>query len=521
MTDRFARPDGSTDAECDLYQYCGGTWAGIINKLDYIQEMGFTAIQISPVVENIDNNTEYGEAYHGYWPINNYAINKHFGDESDLIQLAKEVHDRDMYLMVDVVINNMAQAINGSMPQPIDYSRFVPFNDEKYFHPYCAVEDWTNTTETQDCYIYSEVVALPDLATESQTVIDMTGQWIKELVSNYSIDGLRIDAAKHVNDAFLPPFVEAAGVFTFGEVYSGGTEDLCRYQQENLLAGLPDYLEYFPLIRAFTLGLMRELADQVVATRESCTDVSVLGSFSENHDLSRFASLTPDITLAKNVLAYVILSDGIPTIYQGQEQHYTGDDSPENRKELWSSGYDTSALLFNVTATLNRLRNHAINTDENYVTTLSEELYLDNSTYCTRKGSDDKQVVACFSNQGSTGGDYQLIVPGAFEEGTEVVEIFSCNKTTASAGGNITAAMGKGEPMAWYSTVNMKGTGLCNYTNDDNTNSVTGSATTTAGSSATQSNSQASETNVASGLTRLRVADILLGIFVTIGFCLL
>lgn len=44
LTDRFSRPDGSTTACSDLNAYCGGTWQGIINKLDYIQGMGFTAV---------------------------------------------------------------------------------------------------------------------------------------------------------------------------------------------------------------------------------------------------------------------------------------------------------------------------------------------------------------------------------------------------------------------------------------------------------------------------------------------
>ena len=49
VTDRFARTDGSLTAECDTAKqlYCGGTWQGIINKLDYIQGMGFTAVSLS------------------------------------------------------------------------------------------------------------------------------------------------------------------------------------------------------------------------------------------------------------------------------------------------------------------------------------------------------------------------------------------------------------------------------------------------------------------------------------------
>lgn len=69
VTDRFARTDGSTTAACDPSTgvYCGGTWQGLIQKLDYIQQLGFTAIWISPVVENVHGLTSDGDSYHGYW----------------------------------------------------------------------------------------------------------------------------------------------------------------------------------------------------------------------------------------------------------------------------------------------------------------------------------------------------------------------------------------------------------------------------------------------------------------------
>ena len=98
LTDRFARmPDD--DYNCtDLYEYCGGTFQGIKNRLDYIEGLGYDAIWISPVVENTRNG------YHGYWAKNIYEINPYFGTESDLVELANELHARDMYLMIDVCV---------------------------------------------------------------------------------------------------------------------------------------------------------------------------------------------------------------------------------------------------------------------------------------------------------------------------------------------------------------------------------------------------------------------------------
>ena len=66
VVDRFAQTDGSSP-KCDTEDrvYCGGTWQGVINKLDYIQNLGFDAIWISPVVTQINGTTPYGEAFHG------------------------------------------------------------------------------------------------------------------------------------------------------------------------------------------------------------------------------------------------------------------------------------------------------------------------------------------------------------------------------------------------------------------------------------------------------------------------
>jgi len=74
LTDRFSRSNGSTGS-CTLSNYCGGNWAGISNNLQYIKDLGFDAIWISPFVDNIDNG------YHGYWSSNFEKVNSNFGDE--------------------------------------------------------------------------------------------------------------------------------------------------------------------------------------------------------------------------------------------------------------------------------------------------------------------------------------------------------------------------------------------------------------------------------------------------------
>jgi alpha-amylase len=76
-------------------------------------------------VENLVGDSGDGEAYHGYWAQNINAVNSNFGSESDLVALSTALHNRGMYLMVDIVTNHMGYLGCGTC---VDYSVFTPFN---------------------------------------------------------------------------------------------------------------------------------------------------------------------------------------------------------------------------------------------------------------------------------------------------------------------------------------------------------------------------------------------------------
>lgn len=305
FTDRFARTDGSITAPCNPKDgmSCGGTWRGIIDHLDYIQGMGFDAIMISPITQNVDGSVEYGDAHHGYWPQNLYELNENFGSREDLLNLTKALHDRDMYLMTDVVINNMAYVSNGRSPaKTVDYSTFVPFDSSKYFHPYCEITDYDDYDIAQKCWTGDKLVALPDLNTEDDTVTEMMETWVKGLVANFSIDGLRIDAAKHVNTEYLEKVVNASGVFATGEVYESNQETTCSYQK--YIPSVPNFPVYYAMIEAFGKGNMTALVKGIETALKVCDNTFALGSFSENHDLPRFPSYTKDLSVSVPSLVY-------------------------------------------------------------------------------------------------------------------------------------------------------------------------------------------------------------------------
>ncbi|KLJ06930.1 alpha-amylase A type-3 [Blastomyces silverae] len=461
LTDRFARSDGSTTAPCNTEdrRYCGGTWQGIINKLDYIQNMGFSAIWITPVTKQFPEKSGYGEAFHGYWQQDIYNVEPHYGSADDLRELSAALHDRGMYLMVDVVANHMGYAGPSS---GVDYSRFVPFNSKSYFHTYCPITNYDDQANVENCWLGDDTVSLPDLDTGKPEVQNIFNDWISALVSNYSIDGLRIDTVKHVPKPFWRKFNDAAGVYSMGEVYSGDSGYTCHYQ--NYLDGLVNFPIYYALREAFKSpgGNIANLYNMINTMKGSCADSTLLGTFAENHDTPRFASYTKDMSLAKNALVFTILADGIPIVYAGQEQHYAGTKDPDNREATWLSGYNTESPLYQLTAKANKIRKKAIADDPNYLTYKNYPIYQDKSTIAMRKGFDGKQIITVLSNLGSGGASYTLQLGGTgYPAGMRVTDIYTCTTAVVSSNGEVSVSMAAGEPRILYLSERLAGSGIC------------------------------------------------------------
>ncbi|KAK5113812.1 hypothetical protein LTR62_003196 [Meristemomyces frigidus] len=470
LTDRFAYGGGSgagPPPECAVLDglYCGGTWKGIQSGLDYVQGMGFDAIWISPVVAQLPQRD--GEAYTAYWQQDLYSLNPNFGTEQDLKDLIAEVHSRGMFLMLDIVVNHMGYA--GIGWADLDYSVFNPFNDAKYYHEFTPIQNPLNQTEVEQGWLGDYMVSLVDVKTDDPEVRAMYGDWISSMVSNYSIDGLRIDTAINVEATFFPGFVESAGVFATGEVMIGDSTLACRWGSS--VGSILNYPIYYPLTRAFSspTGSINDLVETMNSVKQNCHDPASLGSFSENHDVPRFANYTNDLALAKNIITYTFLADGIPIVYQGQEQHMNGDISPYmNRAPLWETGYNTSAVLYQHIATLNRFRQHVVHTSTNYTTYLNEVIYQDMHSIGMRKGYDGEQAITVLNNNGVGAAYFELPIAGhGFEPGTLLREVLTCTTLTVNETGYLNVPMFAGTPKVFYPEQLMVNSSLCSSSGVD------------------------------------------------------
>ena len=125
VIDRFANGDPNNDINVEPSvpgRYHGGDWQGVIDHLDYLEALGVTALWISPVVKNTEEDAGFA-SYHGYWTQDFLRPNAHFGDLTKLREMVDKAHAKGMLVILDVVTNHMGQLfyydINGN-GQPDD-----------------------------------------------------------------------------------------------------------------------------------------------------------------------------------------------------------------------------------------------------------------------------------------------------------------------------------------------------------------------------------------------------------------
>ena len=317
LTDRFARSDGSTGSCGDLSNYCGGDYQGMIQQLDYIQGMGFDAIWISPVIDNLDGG------YHGYWARNWEQVNTNFGSEDDLKELVKECHARDIYVMVDVVANHSA-------PIGFDFSQIYPLNQAEHYHDNCDI-DWNNQWSVENC----RLAGLPDHNTENDYVRTYLKNWVKNLVSEFDFDGIRIDTIPEVPADFWSEYGASAGVFQMGECFNGDPAYVGPYQDH--LTALFNYPMYYTISDVFgSSKSMYNIKSRYDEEESHFNDIDALGVFVDNHDNARFLhNHGGNKTGLKAAEVFALTTRGISFTYYGTEQYYAGGNDPNNRESLW------------------------------------------------------------------------------------------------------------------------------------------------------------------------------------------
>ncbi|KAL9624624.1 MAG: hypothetical protein Q9160_001289 [Pyrenula sp. 1 TL-2023] len=448
LTDRFALPQGAKATCNDLTVYCGGKYSALIDQLDYIQGMGFTALWISPIVENRDTP----QAYHGYWPQDPNKLNLNYGTDQDLRNLISAVHDRGMYLMVDFVINHFSVATE---PKLADYSKFPPpWNSANAFHGACDI-NYKNQTSVEDCWVStSNYGSLPDVYTELPQIFNPMVDSVSNLVKTYGFDGIRLDTAKHVPKSYLQQFQTAVNTFVIGEVADGRYDYVGGYT--NSLNSVLNYGLFYNAQDVFTNSASFDnLGYGVYQAGLNSRDPTLLGTFLDNHDQPRLASHPgDDMVQDMNAVTFLMFNVGIPIIYYGFEHRFTGGEDPKNREMMWMSNYNTGAPLYQYIAKLHNIRTLAADVSGAQYYTQANWLRTTATNFMSFERG---KLVIVVNNFGqSKQAQPSQINKSQYRQGDKLADLLSCDTVTVQAqDGSFTSPPAKGNAARiWIAVAN-------------------------------------------------------------------
>src|SRR5690625_4002187 len=352
LTDRFFDGDASNNDPYGLNYdtdkrgtYQGGDLKGITQKLDYLDELGINTIWISPIVENIKYDVRHNASdgisdepyygYHGYWASNFGKLNPHFGTMDDFKELIDEAADRNIKIMVDVVLNHTGyglKEIDGELPE-VDRPAGYPSDDERTFYSEMLRQGNVGSDEVK-----GELSGLPDLKTEDpevrQQIIDWQTDWIKKSTTDKgnTISYFRVDTVNHVEDttwqAFKNEVTKASPTFKMiGEAWGASDQNDYGYLRTGMMDSLLDF-NFKSIAKDFVNGKLENAHQRLENRNASLNNTATLGQFLGSHDEDGFLySLGGDEGKFKVAASLQMTAKGQPVIYYGEELGLTGENN--------------------------------------------------------------------------------------------------------------------------------------------------------------------------------------------------
>ncbi|CAM2937136.1 alpha-amylase family glycosyl hydrolase [Paenibacillus sediminis] len=346
MVDRFYDGDPSNNAtgpairyaeECeeDFRYMKGGDWQGVIDKLDYIERMGFTAIWISPVAEpqmlSRDNGgTGRNTAYHGYNMKDPNRANPYFGTKEKLKELVDQAHTRGMKIIIDVVPNHVGDYLLGTNAyyDQGDLQPAPPFNNPDWYHHYGDL-DWSlvegNYSQWAQDYIEChDLSGLDDIDHDHPEAKQAIFDSIKGWIDYTGADAARVDAAKMMRPSVVRDLEQHLGVPTFSEVLDYHPPFIAQWVGPDGGWGLLDFPLLREVVSSFAYGESFERTLKWLFAQDYVYQGNEqrMVTFIDNHDRNRFLTEAGgDVRKLQNALTFIFMARGIPAIFQGTEQN--------------------------------------------------------------------------------------------------------------------------------------------------------------------------------------------------------
>src|SRR5690625_3147454 len=347
MPDRFANGDPSSDVWVgvvidreDPFGRLGGDFAGILQNLDYLEELGITTVWLNP---DLENRMPQGP-YHGYTTTDYYKVDSWFGSNEDYLQLVDALHQKGMKIVMDMIYNHCGS--HHWWMEDLPASDWL--NHQEGFSPtshdlYTVMDPYAPESEKERLVDGWFVPSMPDLNQRNPhlaTYLIQNSIWWIEYAR---LDGIRHDTHPYADFDFLSRWTrevmeEYPDFNIVGESWYIHPGPLAWWQQNSELNEEKTHLKSvmdFSLMNAAATAFpsgpntgrnpLRAIYE-IIAQDFLYPDPGNLLVFLDNHDTSRFRKKEEkNLDRYKQALTFLLTTRGIPQIYYGTELLMTGE----------------------------------------------------------------------------------------------------------------------------------------------------------------------------------------------------
>lgn len=458
FTDRFRdsdgeRPEKPAEELSDIASFKGGDFGGVESAISegYFESLGANILWLSPVYENPEAAFEGRDptlytGYHGYWPVDSLTAESSYGGDEALQAVIEAAHSKGMRIMFDVVLNHVHEDHNYCDENPAWCEKTCVCGTEN-----CAWEGPQGKPITCQFAPY-----LPDLNYKNHEVVERVIDDVLELMIKFDVDGLRIDAAKHMNHVIMRTLrarleaIEQRGGSEFylvGETFTGDRGLIMNYVGDHELHGQFDFPLFYGIRGALAHdGSFRDLeAAAAEGQRVYGSAYEWMSPFLGNHDIPRFATeaagndqgpfgQTPDLIASgptteidqpdlinriSMAFAFVLTQPGVPLIYYGDEVGLAGGPDPDNRRMMPQSLNANQLEILRRVQELGQARSQigALRGEAR------KELWLDDSMYVYLRGRAD-EIALVAMNKGDSPRTEAVSIPSALGLSGQSLEVY-------------------------------------------------------------------------------------------------
>ena len=346
FVDRFSNGDKSNDPEEVLpwgeevsqTSMFGGDIQGIINKLDYLKELGVDLLYLTPIFKSSSN--------HKYNTADYYEIDEQFGNVEKVKELVEKCHERNIKIIFDAVFNHSGA----------DFFAFEDIlrNQEKSkYKDWYFIDNFPVDFEKSNYYTFADDVStMPKFNTANEEVkkylLDVAKYWIDEV----KIDGWRLDVCDEVDHNFWRDFKKVVKkhkkeAIIIGEIM----HEASSFLKGDQLDGIMNYPFKGAMVDFFgNRTIDAELFGEILSVNRNIYMDSItkqMWNLIGSHDTKRFLTECDEkIDRMRLAIAFQFTYLGVPYIYYGDEIGISGGEEPESRKcMIWDEGKQNKELF--------------------------------------------------------------------------------------------------------------------------------------------------------------------------------